>query len=156
MATDLKTHIADSIREAKTLYLKDLAAMPAEQLAVSPGGLARTPYDFTYEVDHVNRRIAARLKGEEPPPYFADGWMRAPEEFKDKDAALKALEESTEDVLDAWEALEPDELDKPIQTPGGETTALELGSLAAKHLMYHCAQLNYVQALHGDAEMHWS
>ncbi len=27
--------------------------------------------------------------------------------------------------------------------------------IAINHIMYHDAQINYLQSLHGDQEMHW-
>jgi hypothetical protein len=30
-----------------------------------------------------------------------------------------------------------------------------LAHLASIHMMYHDGQLNYIQSLHGDGEIHW-
>ena len=152
---DLKSHIRGRIAEAKKMFLEDFEAMPEDQLAGSPGGCARTPYDLTFECVYVNGRVAKRLRGEDPGPFQQDGWMKAPAEFGQKESAARKLSESTEEVLAAWDALPAERVTEKIALPNGETSPLELASLVATHLTYHDAQLNYVQTLHGDAEMHW-
>jgi hypothetical protein len=37
----------------------------------------------------------------------------------------------------------------------GQTPIYELVFFAAMHNMYHDAQLNYVQQLYGDMDVHW-
>ena len=61
MATTLKSFLRDRIAKGCNRYIDDLEAMPEEMLARSPGGSARTPYDFTYEIVYVNRRLTKRL-----------------------------------------------------------------------------------------------
>lgn len=152
---DVKGHIRNRIEEAAACYVKDFEAIAEEDLARSPGGTARSPFDFTYEVVVVNKRIAARLRRETPPPLQREGWMTAPEEFKSKQGALQAFSASVNEVLAAWDHVSPSHVDDAIETPSGHTTALEMASLCASHLTYHDAQLNYFQSLQGDSEMHW-
>lgn len=154
--SDLKSHIRARIAESANMYIQDLEAMDAELLGKSPGGVARTPYDFTYEVVVVNRRVATRLRGEDPGPWPNEGWMTAPEEFRSKEAAVREMKSSSDEVLAAWDALDASKIGETIVIPNGETTALSMGSLIATHAMYHDAQLNYIQALAGDGEMHWA
>lgn len=153
MGADLKQHIRSRIANAGKFYAQDLAAMAHDRLAASPGGKARSPYDFTYEVVVVNERIACRLRGEEPPPEDGtEGWIKAPPEFCDPERARQRLEESTAGVLAAWDGLPVERLGETA----GSMTCLDLGSLCATHMMYHDAQLNMLQAIDGDAEVHWS
>lgn len=151
----IKEHIAKRIEQARDVYAKDLDALEEARLAQSLGGAARTPYDFTYEVVFVNWRIAKRLRGEEPEPYNPEGWITAPEDFKNRQVMRDALLSSANDVLDAWATVPEDRVSLEIETPGGRQTALQLASLCATHMVYHDAQLNYIQSLVGDDEMHW-
>lgn len=156
MSVDIKDHVAGRIRQAASCYTGDLHSMSDDLLAASPGGVARTPYDFTYEIVFVNRRIAKRIRGEEPEPFEMKGWIVAPPEFQNKDRAIEEFRTSTDEVLEAWEALAEDQLDRSIPLPQGEpTTPIKLASLCASHITYHDAQLNYLQAINGDGSMHW-
>lgn len=150
----IKAFFREQIVDEKSDYLKDLAALSHEQLASRPNELARSPYDFTYEVIYVNRRLAQRLRGETPEPATDDGWMKAPIEFQDKERAMNEFETSMDEVLAAWDGYDLP-LDTPIQLKSSTTNALNLGYMAAHHATYHDAQLNYLQSLNGDDQMHW-
>ncbi len=151
---DIQAFFSKEIDSAKSLYTSDLEAMSEEQLASSPGGVARTPFDVTYEVVYVNRRIVKRLKGEDPGA-FPEGWLKAPDDFKTKAAAVRELQQSMDEVKAEWERLPSSDLEKPIATQGSDTNPLSMVHLCVIHAMYHDAQLNYLQAIMGDAEMHW-
>jgi hypothetical protein len=156
MPTTFKAHFTKQIREAADGYVKDLEAMSEEALGKSPGGSARSPYDVTYEVAAVHRRIVARLKGEDPGAWpFTEGWAVAPPEFRTKSAAVNELRETADAVLAAIEATPEDEMEREIVLPNGKSSPLDLANLALIHLVYHDAQLNYLQSMAGDTELHW-
>lgn len=153
-AEAIKTFFEKKIQDSADDYIKDLEAMTQEQLLASQAGAARNPLDFTYEVIVVNGRIAKRLAGETPGP-MAEGWAVAPAELRDKTAIIAAFKTGLAEVLEAWRALPAEDLMKPIMTKSGETTALDMIYMACYHTGYHDAQLNYIQSLNGDAEVHW-
>lgn len=153
--TSLKQHLRDSMSQNTKLFLDDLKAIPDEQLSVSPGGCARTPADLSYEVSFVARRIAMRFRGETPDPWTPMPWTKAPEGYRAKEQMIEDLESSRAELLAAWEAFPEDQLETPIAVPSGHTSALELASIAARHPLYHDAQLAYIQTLSGDDAMHW-
>ena len=152
----IKDFIREQIVSAKSDYAKDLEAMTHEQLGTRPKGSARSPYDFTFEVVFVNKRIAKRLRGETPEPVPEDsGWMTAPDSFQNKEQAKKEMDDSMQEILDAFDKVPADDLGKTIQLPASETSAFKLGYFAAHHANYHDAQLNYIQSLNGDEKVHW-
>lgn len=156
MATTLKKHLRDSFETNIAFYIRDLESMTHEQLDSGCGGSSRSPYDFTYELVVVHRRIEARLAGRDPGPYpGADGWISAPAEFRSPEAAIREVRESADAVMKACDAVSTDDFEKEIPIPTGTTSAADLMSLASVHATYHDAQLNYIQAIHGDAGMHW-
>jgi hypothetical protein len=156
-AAEVKTFIRKQIEDVKGDYSRDIEAMSHEQLDAKPSGKARSAYDFTYEVVFVNRRLAKRLRGETPDPMPGDGgWIVAPEDFRNKDKAKSEIEGSMQEILDAWDAFDDNHLLRPIKLAKGETNALDLGYMAAHHASYHDAQLNYVQSLQGDDQLHWA
>lgn len=156
MPFQIKPFIADQIEKAASRYVIDLAALNEESRAQSPGGSARSAYDYTYECAVVNRRVAARLRGEDPGPWpFGEGWAQAPAEFRDAETAGAELKSSAEELVSAWNAFPEERIEQPIVLTSGDAKPVELVHLCAVHLNYHDAQLNLLQAMSGDESMHW-
>lgn len=157
MSQALKDSLLQNIKSATHLYKSDLEAMSHELLSTCPGGSARCAYDYTYEIVIVNDRIAARLKGQDPGPWAGpeDDFVTAPDSFKDKETAISKLVGAAEAVAEALQAVEADDIPKKFEIDGRETSFLDLAGLASVHMMYHCGQLNLVQAMDGDKEVHW-
>lgn len=151
MAFDPTAYATAQVTNAGNYYLGDLKAISEEDLLKSPAGQARAPIDFTYEVVLINRRIATRLRGETPPPMSFEGWTVAPDEFRSKEAAVREMEASVKEMVDA---IGTDAM-RTIVMPDRESTAFEVANFGALHIMYHDAQLNYLQSMKGDMEMHW-
>ena len=150
----VKSFFEARIEMSGRYYANDLRAMDHEDLASNRSSCSRTPYDFTYELVVTNRRFAQRLRGEPTDP-ISDGWIVAPPHFRDKEAAIKSFETGIEELLDAWRNLPVEDLLKPIQFNTHQGTALDLGWFCAFHTGYHDAQLNYIQSMNGDTEVHW-
>lgn len=150
-AETLKKLLLDDIESARASYVKDLEALSEAALSASPGGNARSPYDFTYEVVIVNGRIATRMKGETPGPWPFETWAVAPAEFKNKETAISEFNASVQAVVEAV----GDDVTREVPSGDGVASVYSLGKFCPMHVMYHDAQLNYVQAMQGDAEMHW-
>ncbi len=145
-----------SLEQATTFYLKDLETLTEEQILGCAGGAARRPVDFTYEVALINRRIAARLTGAEPPPApEGDDWWIAPDDLQSKAAISAYMKESCDQLLTAARSIPEADAGKLIGTPGSERPAFALAQFASMHTMYHDAQLNFIQSLCGDLKMHW-
>jgi hypothetical protein len=156
MATTLKAHLLKCYVESLDYYVRDLKAMSHELLAHSPGGAARSAYDFTFEVVVVQKRIAARLRGDDPGPYAGgEAWIMAPAEFQNPETALSEMLSSGEAIRLAFEAIPESDLEREIPIPSGSVTPLSLMDLASGHLNYHDAQMNYLQAMEGDGAVHW-
>lgn len=156
MAADIHALLKKRLQDSCDDYVADLDALSGDQLNTSPGGAARIAYDYTYEVAFINRRVAARMRGDSPPPMPNQKWITAPDEFKVKGHAMDEIKGSVDDVLTSWSALTPDELDREIELPNGsKTSPIDLMFLAIFHTGYHDAQLNYLQSLLGDDEVHW-
>lgn len=150
----MKAFFRGKMESVRDDYLKDLDAMPHAQLAAKPGGAARSGYDFSYEVILVNRRVAARLQGKEPPPWEGgpeDGWTYAPEAWQDKERIKSEFLASMDEILRAWNEL----TDEQIADMSGDRSPVAMAYFACLHPAYHDAQLNYLQAMNGDSELHW-
>lgn len=136
-------------------YQQDLEAIPADSFAVSPGAKARSAADFTAECTYLNGRFAKILRCQEPEPFSMDSWMVATGEAADKTFACHAFKESADDLVAALDELGSEGIGKAVQGFRGPTPAYVVANFAGMHVTYHDAQLNYIQTLHGDSEMHW-
>ena len=150
---DLKAFFHKQLSSAKDFYIADLQAMTPEMLGSRHQDGQRTAYDFSYEIGVINGRVVSRLTGVEPEPW-PGGWIYAPEELQSKEKMVEYLGSSFDALLKAWEALPEDQVWNEIDTAGGKTNPVDLAYFVAYHTGYHDGQLNYIQARHGDADVH--
>ena len=150
-------HLRAATDRASRLLANDLKAIPEEKQNTSPGGIARTPVNIVAECAMVNGRIAHFLRsGEMPPRPTIEERNRHLASFDSAEKALAYLERETTVLLAAFDGLEPARLgERNDELFGRPMTLFQLAELAAVHMSYHDGQLNYVQTLYGDAEMHW-
>lgn len=151
----LKAHIVGALEEAKRCYLKDFAALSHDVLAKSPGGAARSGYDFTYEVCVVNDRFAKIVAGENPGEWPFEGWVTCPAEKQNKDVLAAELTAATDRFIAAIDAASEESLLAPTESMGQPSSNSKLAFRMAVHMMYHTGQLNYLQSMNGDDNMHW-
>jgi hypothetical protein len=154
MSFDLKGYATNTLKTVGDFYVRDLEALTHEQLDENVGGTGRTAYDYTFEVAWVNNAMAKRMKDEmpEPPPWtFGENWAVAPESFRNKETAARELSQSIQNVIDAL----GDDIERPVEAMGSTKTAFERAMFCALHTNYHCAQLNLLQSMAGDLQIHW-
>jgi len=151
----IRATVRQSIERSGKRFLQDADAISDDKFAVSPGGTARSAADFTYECTILNHRFAGILRGETPAASKNDGWLTATGEATVKSTALAAFKVSSDDLLAAFDLLKDEELDKLVPGLGGPIPAYAFALFAGAHVNYHDGQLNYIQALNGDDEMHW-
>ncbi len=152
---DTCTPVVNSLKNACTLFLKDLRALPEETFDRRFGPKVRTISDIVYEVDLVNDHVGMVIRGEEPFTWPDVQWPLAPEGFAGKEKVIAAFIESSERIVATAESFTVEEMEAPLLTEGGETTRTERCRFMTLHLWYHLGQLNYVQTLLGDDAWHW-
>jgi hypothetical protein len=153
MEFDIKGHLRERLDEAAKLYITDLTALPDDALGTVMGGVARTVYDFTFECVNVNTRMAASIMGSPLPRPSDDEFKAMAGQMDTKQKAIDGIRSSTNALIDAWMAL--DDINKEIPAFGGTRKCIDMVSLCAGHMMYHDGQINFIQALRGDGEVHW-
>lgn len=153
---DWQEVIASQLIDTTEMAILDVEAVAEEVLLASPGGKARAPIDFCYEVAIINRRIAMRLKGESPGQLQLgpDGYVLADPACLSKPRIAELMRETAAELADAIRTFPRERLGENL--PGTEWTPVKLMLLSIVHVMYHDGQLNYLQALNGDAEVHWT
>lgn len=143
---DLRAMVREDVSGAFKRYLADFDALAEDHLLSSPGGSARSGIDFSYEVYVVNERILSRVLGQEPGAWPYEGWVSAPDDKRTKADVHALMQASFDALLAAWDALSDQEAEERVKQM----------LFASLHANYHSAQLNYIQSLHGDMEVHWS
>ncbi len=152
---ELKIHLLNSIRRSRSLIIGDLQALNRDQASTSPGGKARPAVHFVSECGYVNGMIADfcqsgeihRLSLEEKRNHLAS--------FDTVEKAINYLSRETDRLLEAVEHADLSNLSEACSPLGRMMSRLEVLELPAMHMMYHDGQLNYIQSLHGDEEIHW-
>jgi uncharacterized damage-inducible protein DinB len=145
---------AKALKRALAVFVKDLEALPEDAFDRSFAPKARTVADIAYEVVLVNDEIVRGIQGG-PPSEWPEGWVKAPETFKSKDAVLKGFQDSAERALGVAASLSPEELLQTVNTPWGDQSKAERVRFMTSHVWYHSGQLNFIQTLLGDDAWHW-
>ena len=149
-------HAREQFQTSIKFYAADLMAMTEEQFTEVPMGKARRACDFSYEVVVVNERQRRRMIGEDPGPWpFEDSWAVCPDHLRTRAAMVEALQAGAAKVINSFEKIGEKKGLQEIDAPGGKNTPVQMLMFINMHTMYHDAQLNYLQALHGDDKMNW-
>ena len=153
-AFDAKAHLSASLKDAGYQLARDLRALPDEKVGVSPMGAGRTPMSIAVECISFNDWALRRMAGEEVEMHADFEAFKL--QYDTAEKAASGLEESTDNLIAALEALDDEGLGRKAPPPWDpNVTAYAMFHVAASHMTYHDGQLNYVQTLYGDESMHW-
>lgn len=140
----------------KDMYVKDLKAIPADKLTVSPGGVARPVNVVTADAVALGRWCAAALRGNVDPNYGTNSISEVADKLTTHEALIEAVESSMDDLAAAIQGASDETFNSLVTPPWQMPAPMYIITLiAVNHYWYHDAQLNYFQALNGDGEVHW-
>ena len=133
-----------------------LLAMPEEKQVWSPLEEGRTALNMVAECAVINRFGARVLRERVVPPLDSESYAAEVADLDTADKAVEALHSSVEELGNAIESLPNDLLETNVQLPWDEqpSTLGEATLMAYWNMVYHLGQVNYVQTLYGDREMH--
>jgi hypothetical protein len=154
--TSPSEEVLTRIEGAAALFNTDVTHMTDEMLASSPGGKARCGFDLIYEVALINRLVAGYAAQDGTVFSPPEGWVVAPDAFRQKTVALDNFNESVSAACSAIRALPAERLDEIVDSPLGKVPLSRLAGILPMHIMYHSGQLNYIQTMHGDDNFHWA
>ncbi|MBS1700306.1 MAG: DinB family protein [Armatimonadetes bacterium] len=144
------------VQECGYLYGRDIEASTDDICTCTQEGKSRSVLAMTAEVIGFNHLVASLLRGESkgfPTPEERDAFAAS---ISSKDIAKAKLDASVADVCSAIEGVSMDDWMTKITAPWGmEVTKAHLCSWSALHMSYHDGQVNLVQILNGDHEVHW-
>ena len=152
---DPRAHLKGFTHTAHQFLIKDMNAVEENQACVCPGGVAKPAIKVVAECAAVNGMVAAMLSGgdaKRPSPEERDAYYAS---FTTREAVLTELEQKTQSLYAAIDGLDENTLGEMVEGPIGPMTRFGMAELPAMHMMYHDGQINYIQALNGDGEVHW-
>ncbi len=152
---DPKGHLLEATRRVHRLLTNDLKALDADKCTTHPGEQARSALHIVAECAAVNGMIATLLTTGEfkrLPPEERDAYLNS---FDTQEKAMDLLEQETNRLLAVIETLDVNTLGEMSEAIGRPMTRFAIAELPAMHMMYHDGQLNYIQTLFGDTQMHW-
>ncbi len=156
-AIDFKEFLKGFAENTCKQYVSDLTAIPDDKIGVSPMGAARSPLHFSAECSGFNGMLVSALKGEAIQMPDEDGKAAFYASIDTKAKAISAIETSTSAVIDALGTVSDEALQTEIPMYwGGSMPLYQFAHLAISHMAYHDGQLNYIQSLFGDTDIHWN
>lgn len=148
--------LAGIVMESAFLCGRDLEAVSDEVLNCTQEGKCRSALAMSAELIGFNYLVAGVLSGKGgsfPTPEERDAFAAT---ITSKEIAKAKLDESAGAVCAAVGALTEEDLMTKITAPWGmEVTKAHLCAWSALHMMYHDGQMNLIQILNGDHEVHW-
>jgi len=143
-------------RQAAEGLARSVLAMPPEKQTWQPEDTARSALDQIAECGAVNLWMARIFQERAVPPLDMGQLDRLKAENNTQEKALTLLQAGTKALVAAIEALAPEYLDDTVQLPWKEapSTLAEVMIMPYWNMVYHLGQINYIQTLYGDQEMH--
>lgn len=155
--SNLQTAAAAFTREMSGVIAAAIEAMPKDKQTWRPLDEGRNALDQLVEVVSLNFAVAETLKTKVFPTRGEDAEAKLKAEIDTVATAVAALRSSCDAVAVAVENLSDEDLDTTVTLPirGGAVRKLSwMALLPARHMSYHWGQINYIQTLYGDREMH--
>jgi len=137
-------------QEAHRHLLTGLKYIADDKLDWVPMGSAKTPRQIALECATAYKLTGQLIRGEMPEWAPPD-----PAAYPTRESVVAALDAALADLFSTLDALTSEQLAEKRQAPWGETTVGETIWMAFWHSVYHDGQLNYIQTLLGDTEMHF-
>ena len=135
-------------------------AVPEDKLEWAPQGAARSVLAQMREIAGAAVWFLPIVRDRTVPAFDAHAKResaRAMRGFKTLDACVRAARAGTSTLCEAILALEDEHLDEEIHLPFGGGTSLAIVDVALLHhnnMLYHLGQINQIQLMLGDREMH--
>jgi uncharacterized damage-inducible protein DinB len=116
--------------------VKDLVAHCASSIPFMIDFLNGVPFPFTNMVE------------------MDDACLAQEREFESAEQAVELLEKNSDGYMEWLNALSLDQLNSVLNTPMGSFPMASAITFPADHLRGHAAQMEYIQTILGDREMH--
>ena len=153
----MQTAVASLTREMGAFLAAAIEAMPADKQTWRPLDEGRDAFDQLLEVTGMNFVAAEALRTKSNPVFSDEAEAKMKAELDTVPKAIAALKTSCDLVASAIETLTDEDLETTITLPfrGGMVRPLSwMALLPSRHMSYHYGQVNFIQTLYGDKDMH--
>ena len=135
---------------------KSASAVPADKQTWSPLDQGRTVVNQIAECALITSFVASTISGQAMPEFDGAAYEAGMAGLNTLDAAIAALDTSAAELNAAISEFPTDELDTKITMPWFEEpqSFTDIFFIAYWNNTYHIGQINYIQTLYGDKEMH--
>lgn len=135
-------------------------AVAADKLDWNPGGEARSILNQMQEIAMAGSWFLPLIRDGKVPEFDRHAIREARrlrEQFDTLDKCIDAARSSTSELCQAIAEFPDSELEREMHVPfgGGQTmTMADILAIPSWNMIYHLGQINYVQLMLGDKEMH--
>lgn len=154
-------HAATLLKDSGDALFASARAMPADKLNGSPGGEARTPLHILQECAYYLPTLEPLLS---PGQGMQERFMAVAGPAMEESASWDTLDKVEEaysrwlpSALEAIRAVPDSDLNREIPLPWAEGVSMPAWKMMMTlywNNVYHLGQINYVQMMYGDKEMH--
>ena len=136
-----------------------LGHVPDDKLNWAPSESTRSPLQIAAHCGVGNNLFAQYLRGENPGQGMdpKDVFRRiklAELQVKTRNECIEHVQASVKGLFDALDLLTDEEIESDSQTPFGPRPMRFWISYPASHMLGHTYQINYLQCMWGDSDMH--
>jgi hypothetical protein len=147
--------VSRKTREAWEALMRTAAFVPEEKRDWVPQGKARTLHDFAAECALITDWSLGFFEAYEVPPMDLEAYGRARAELDTLEKIKAVGDAAIERYCAAVEAVPDAKLAEAKEMPWGMTmTIADVLLLNYWNMVYHTGQVNYLQMMLGDTEMH--
>lgn len=135
---------------------KDIRAIPADKWAATHGGCTKSALQVTVETISLLDWTTEALRGNASLADDTHKMAGLKAECASQDAAIARLKGAAAGFAVALSDASDEALNAIVTPPWRMDAPLfMIAQIAASHIWYHDGQLNYIQSLLGDDQIHW-
>lgn len=149
----------DSAKSSTEMMLATFAHVPDDKAEWAPSPTAKSALAIIAHCAEANYAFAKVIRGEDlgPTESKEEALQNIRESGRDavsRQEAIRQLEDSTAQVLEAMDHVQPEQLDTMPDSPFGPMPFRFWLSLPGRHTLGHKYQIDYLQTIWGDLEFH--
>jgi len=156
----MQEFIAKGTKDAGDSLFRTVRAMPEDKLNWKPAETSRSALDQLQECAQAVQMFIAMVKDHKAPDFSPELYEKAKEvrkQWDTVDKCEKVFWENTNAFIAAIRDVRDEDLGIQITIPFGKgwvATLAEVMNFHVWNLTYHVGQINYIQTLYGDMDMH--
>lgn len=149
--------VAELTQSASDAMVRNFKAMPEDKQDWKPAAGTRSAMNQLWEIGMVNERFAQFLTGTSTEPFSFETlqalWTNECPHTSSE--LIEKLEAATAHLCEAIRSLPDERLEEMIQMNSeAQLPTKMLMWMGLRNAWYHVGQVNYIQSLYGDGEMH--